>query len=76
MVKAVVYVAVFVGVVTEAVCVVVVPGGRAEAAFFAKPVDTGRIAVFLAVKVLYKLIFPVVELVLLKFILKKQFFIY
>ena len=52
------------------------PGGRAEAVFFTKPVDTGRIAVFLVVKVLYKLTFPVVELILLKFVLKKQFFIY
>ena len=52
------------------------PRYRAEAAFFVKPADTGRIAVFLAVKVLYKLIFPVVELILLKFVLKKQFFIY
>ena len=76
MVKAAVYVAVFVGVITEAVCVVVMPGGRAEAAFFAKPADTGHIAVFLAVKALCKLIFPVVELALLKFVLKKQSFIY
>ena len=55
---------------------VIVPGGRVEAAFFAKPADIGYIAVFLVVKVLYKLIFPVVELVLLKFVLKKQSFIY
>ena len=66
----------FVGIITEAVCVVIVPGSRAEAAFFAKPVDTGYIAVFLVVKVLYKLAVPVVKLILLKFILKKQFFIY
>ena len=47
------------------------PGGRAKAAFFVKPVNIGYIAVFLVVKVLYKLIFPVVELILLKFVLKK-----
>ena len=46
-------------------------GGRAKAAFFAKPVDTGYIAIFLVVKVLYKSTFPIVELALLKFILKK-----
>ena len=76
MVKAIVYAAVFISIIIEAICVVIVPGGRAEAAFFTKPADIGRIAVFLVVKALYKLIFPVVELALLKFVLKKQFFIY
>ena len=71
MVKAAVYAAVFGGIIIEAVYVVIVPGGRVEAVFFTKPVNTGCIAVFLVVKVLYKLIFPVVKLVLLKFILKK-----
>ena len=47
------------------------PGSCVEAVFFAKPVDTGRIAIFLVVKVLYKSTFSVVKLALLKFILKK-----
>ena len=71
MVKAAVYIAVFSGIITEAICVVIVPEGRTEAAFFAKPANIGRIAVFLVVKVLYKLAVSVVKLILLKFILKK-----
>ena len=47
------------------------PKGRVEAVFFIKPANIGYIAVFLVVKVLYKLIFPIVELILLKFVLKK-----